>query len=78
MIDPEEFDTTLRRFLKKDPFIPFYVEMEDGQRILIRQPVLAFGGGSAGFIDVAGDGALVDFTHEQVKGFRSASQEVGA
>ena len=43
MIDPNEFDVTLRRWLKKDPFFPFCVEMADGRQILIRQPVLAFG-----------------------------------
>jgi hypothetical protein len=77
MIDANEFDETLRKLLKKDTFVPFFVELEDGQRILIRRPVLAFGGGSASFID-SEDGALVGFSHEQVKGFHSASQEVGA
>lgn len=76
MIDPNEFDSTLRQWLKKDTFVPFYVELDDGQQILIRQPVLAFGGGSASFID-SEDGALVGFSHQQVTGFHAAGQEVG-
>ena len=77
MIDPNDFDSTLRQWLNEDAFVPFFVELEDGKRILIRQPVLAFGGGSASFID-SEDGALVGFSHKQVLGFRSASQEVSA
>ena len=77
MIDPNEFDVTLRERLDAEKFAPFFVEMDDGQRILIRVPLLAFGGGSAAFID-AEDGALVDFTHAHVRGFLTASQEIGA
>jgi hypothetical protein len=77
MIDPNEFDSTLRRLLKKETFAPFYVELDDGQRILIRQSVVAFGGGAASFID-SEDGALVGFSHKQVIGFHAAGQEVGA
>jgi hypothetical protein len=67
----------LRKLLKKDTFVPFFVELEGGQRILVREPVLAFGGGSASFID-PDDGALVGFSHKEVVGFRAAGQEVGA
>lgn len=77
MIDPNDFDSTLRKWLKEDAFVPFFVELDDGKRILIRQPVLAFGGSSASFID-SEDGALVGFSHKQVIGFRSANQEVRA
>jgi hypothetical protein len=41
MISPNEFDATLRRLLKKKAFVPFVVELDDRQRILIRNPVLA-------------------------------------
>jgi len=77
MIDPKEFDTMLRRWLKKDAFVPFFVNLDDGQCILIRAPVLAFGGGVASFID-AKNGALVGFSHKQVVGFEAAGQEVQA
>lgn len=75
MIDPNEFDVTLRNLLKRDVFVPFFVDLDDGQRIVIRQPELAFGGGSASFID-PDDGALVGFSHQQVVGFHSADQEL--
>jgi hypothetical protein len=77
MIDPNEFDATLRKLLNKDVFVPFFVNLDDGKRILIRKPVLAYGGGSAGFID-PDDGALVDFTHQQVVGFSAADRGVSA
>jgi hypothetical protein len=77
MIDPEEFDQTLRKLVKAEPFVPFEVEMDDGRRIPIRQPNLAFGGGSAGFIDPDyEDGAIVDFSHQHVVGFHPMGQEV--
>ena len=76
-MNPNEFDATLRRLLAKEAFVPFFVELKDGQRILIRQPVVAFGGGFASFID-SEDGALVAFSHEQVAGFHAAGQEIGA
>jgi hypothetical protein len=77
MIDPNDFDTTLRRLIKTETFVPFFVELDDGRRILIREPALAFGGGEAAFID-SEDGALVDFSHREVVGFHPADQEVGA
>lgn len=77
MINAQEFDDTLRRLLSSEGFVPFQVELEGGRRILVRQPVLAFGGRSAAFID-SEDGALVDFTHEDVVALPAAEQEVGA
>jgi hypothetical protein len=77
MIDANEFDLTLRQLLKKESFVPFYVELNDGRRILISRPALAFGGGSASLIDPE-DGALVSFSHEQVIGFHETGQEVEA
>lgn len=73
MIDPNQFDETLRQLIKADRFVPFYVELDDGQKIWIKEPALAFGGGGASFLD-PDDGALVSFYHEHVVGFHSASQ----
>ena len=77
MIDPNQFDETLRKLLRKEPFVPFCAELNDGQRIWIRQPVLAFGGGAASLID-SDEGALVGFSHKEVVGFHTASQEAVA
>lgn len=74
MLSPDEFDTTLRKWVKRDIFLPFVVELDDGREILIRQPALAFGGGSAAFIDPVEE-VLVDFSHEHVVGFHVAGQE---
>ena len=41
MIDPNEFDATLRQWLKKEIFVPFVVELDDGQKIWIKRPALA-------------------------------------
>ena len=77
MIDPVRFDETLRQLVKTDTFAPFCVELDDGQKIWIRQPMLAFGGGLASLIDPE-DGALVGFSHREVVGFHKAGQEVRA
>lgn len=77
MIDRNQFDDTLRKLIDKDTFKPFWVELDDGQKILVRQPALTFGGGAASFID-PDDGALVGFSHAEVSGFHLAGQEVEA
>jgi hypothetical protein len=71
-IDPNQFDETLRRTLNREPFAPFWVQLDDGQKIRIRQPVLAYGDGGASFID-PDDGALVSFYHDHVAGFCTAA-----
>ena len=65
MLDPNQFDETLRRLIKPETFVPFYIELDDGQKIWIKQPTLAFGGGGASFLD-PDDGAMVSFYHEHV------------
>src|SRR5690349_5897543 len=42
-----EFETTLRELLNKDPFQPFVVEYESGERIEVDGPHVAFAGGAA-------------------------------
>lgn len=65
MMDPEHFDERLRELLRQEPFVPFTVELTDGRRIVIRKPQLAFGGGSAGFLD-PDDGGIVGFDCREV------------
>ena len=77
MIDPNQFDETLRQLIKKETFVPFWVELDDGQEIWIRQPALAFGGGGASFLDPE-DGAIVSFYHDHVVGFHTAEREANA
>lgn len=61
----EQFTKLLRHYTQHKPFFPFVVELNDGQRLLITTPAVAFAGGAAGFIDDT-DGALVDFTCDRV------------
>ena len=77
MIDPNQFDETLRKLIKAERFVPFCAELDDGQKIWIRQPALAFGGGLASLID-PDDGALVGFSHKEVVRFHLAEQEATA
>ena len=76
MIDPEEFDVTLRKLTRGPKFVPFVVELDDGQRLMIRHPGVAFGGGGAALIDL--EEGFIDFTHKEVKAFREFVQEVVA
>jgi hypothetical protein len=64
----DEFHARLREFLQHQPFAPFVVELRDGRRIVVRQPPVVFSDGAASFID-PDDGALVDFSHEDVQTF---------
>jgi hypothetical protein len=63
----EEFDQTMRSFVKRRPFLPFVVELLDGERIVVANRHVAFGGGTAGFL--SRKEGLVDFNHEQVRSF---------
>lgn len=69
----ELFTTKLRDFTKRRPFIPFIVELVDGNRITVDTPAVAFGGGAAGFISET-DG-LVGFRCEEVNGMAFLTPE---
>jgi len=57
----------LRELTYRKPFVPFYVEFQDGRRILVETTGVAFGGGVAGFISETE--GLVDFAANEVQGF---------
>ena len=77
MIDPNEFDNALRQLTRSPTFVPFEVELDGGERLVIRHPGVAFGGGAALTIDPI-EGGLVDFTHDKVKAFHANFQEIGS
>jgi hypothetical protein len=58
----------LREHLHRKPFVPFVVELREGRWLAIKQPPVVFDHGAASFIDPV-DGALVEFTHKEVKAF---------
>jgi hypothetical protein len=72
----EQFETTLRRFIRQEPFHPFEVELLDGRRIEVRYPKVAFGGGAATY--VTPDFDLIEFVCEDVRAIRQASPETAS
>jgi hypothetical protein len=70
---PEQFDQTLRQFIRREPFQPFVVELIDGRRFEFERPEVGFGGGTAGFISDT-DG-LVGFSFDQVREVRLLTHE---
>jgi hypothetical protein len=62
--------------IHREPFVPFVVEMTDGQILEIPHPRLAINGGGAGFIGP--DGGLVDFEFANVRSIRFVPLEAGA
>jgi hypothetical protein len=64
----DEFHAQLRQLLHREPFAPFFVELRDGRRLVIKQPSLVFCDGAASFIDLEEE-ALVEFYHDEVQTF---------
>ena len=58
------FTQTLRKLLKQDPFLPFFVVLTDGGQLIVDQPSVAFDGGKAAVFAAPGD--LVFIEHEEV------------
>jgi hypothetical protein len=67
---PEQFENTLRQFLRREPFEPFVVELLDGRIIEVTRPGVVMGGGGASFFTP--DYNLVEFSCEQVRAIRQA------
>ena len=68
----ESLEATLRSVLGRRPFQPFILEMDDGRRIAVDDPMaLSFGGGSVGFI---GPDEIHLLRCEQIKDIRTETQ----
>ena len=65
---PEQVEERIIELIHRDPFVPFVVEMTDGQSLEIAHPRLAINGGGAGFIGP--DGGLVDLDFKMVRAIR--------
>jgi hypothetical protein len=63
-MDQETFEETLCSFLRREPFEPFIVEMEDGERIVVEEPTVAFNGRVAGYLNPSFE--IQTFQAEQV------------
>jgi hypothetical protein len=70
---PEQVEEKVIELIHREPFVPFVVEMADGQSLEIPHPRLAINGGGAGFIGL--DGGLVDFEFKSVRSIRFVKVE---
>ena len=62
---PEQVEEKVIELIHRDPFVPFVLELIDGQQLEITHPRLAINGGGAVFIGP--DGGLVDFEFKTVR-----------
>ncbi len=65
---PEQVEEKIIALIHRKPFVPFVVEMNDGQSLEIPHPRLAINGGGAVFFGP--DGGLVDFEFKYVRSIR--------
>lgn len=66
---PGEVEARVIELIHREPFVPFVVEMTDGQIVEVPHPRLAIDGSGAGF--VGPDGGLVDFWFKNVRSIRA-------
>lgn len=72
----EQVEKKVAEMVHRQPFIPFVVEMTDGQTLLVPHGRLAFDNTGAGFIGA--DGGLVDFEFKNVRTIRLYTPEAVA
>jgi hypothetical protein len=65
----EQFEDRLTQHLHRKPFLPFVVEKNDGELIVVVRPNLARGGGGASFISEEVE--FVEFNYEDVRDIRA-------
>ncbi len=70
----QEFEDTLRQFLRREPFQPFVVEMLNGETIHVPDRHTVFGGGAA--IYIAPEFDLIEFACENVRSIRLVEEQV--
>ena len=64
-MNKDQFDETLRQFLRRKPFIPFVMELVDGGQIVVERPRVSFAEGSGCFFNSKFD--LIEFDCENVR-----------
>lgn len=69
----EEFERTLRSHVRRQPFIPFSVQLVDGRHYEIEHPVITFDGSVAGYLSESQ--GLVDFSFDEVDHFQILQPE---
>ena len=73
LISKEQFEDTLRRFLRREPFIPFVIEMLDGTQVEVDYPSVAFNQGGGCYFTSTFD--LIEFHCNMVREIRLVSFE---
>jgi hypothetical protein len=62
----DDFQRTLRAFMRREPFEPFAVELLDGERFVVDKPdAVGFNAGAAAFLTA--DGTIHFFNNEEVR-----------
>jgi hypothetical protein len=72
-MSPDQVEERVIELIHREPFIPFVVELANGEFVEIPHPRLAIDGGGAGFIGP--DGGLADFEFKSVRSIRLPSAE---
>ena len=72
----EQVETKIIDLVHREPFVPFLLEMGNGELVEISYPGLAINGGGAGFIGP--DGGLVDIEFKNVRSVRPHNSEAVA
>jgi hypothetical protein len=67
-MSPEQVEEKVIELIHREPFVPFVVELQSGQRLEVPHPRLAINAGGAGYI--GRDGGLVDFDFNSVRSIR--------
>lgn len=65
---PEQVEKKVIELIYREPFMPFVVEMTNGENLEVPHPRLAINGGGAVFFGP--DGGLVDFEFKRVQSIR--------
>ncbi len=73
MMTPKEFEEQLVALLHREPFEPFIVEFDYGERFEVDAPFVSHSGGSAGYIDP--DDQLYLFDYQNVRQFIQPTSE---
>lgn len=64
----EQFDQTIRTFIRAKPFQPFVIVMNDGRLVPVDIPKAAMSSGGAGLVDARGEIQFIEC--EQVQQLR--------
>ena len=72
----QQVEAEVIQLIHREPFVPFVVEMSDGNSIEILHPRLALTSGGAVFFGT--DGGLVDFDFDHVCALRPLTAEAVA